>query len=168
MSEKRGEAAMRRWTVACVLAMTLTLIACVNETEMRKRDAQKFLQNSTGEYANEAGELLFIAPVYARMIGFDTFYVERSTPRGPSQRLVVLEPSADGEKLVQFSYAFTQPAQWREVKAHPELLTALQPNDVRPAGTCDIKVADDLNSLSYSCAGSPPMHYTRVKHDIEP
>jgi hypothetical protein len=160
---------MRHWTKACLaLLLAATVSACVNEHEMRKRDAQKFLQNSTGEYVNESGELMFIAPVYARMIGFDTFYIERSTARGPSQRLVVLEPSPDGEKLVQFSYAFTQPAQWRQVREHPELLTALQPNDVRPAGTCDIKLGDDLNSLSYTCGGSPPVSYTRVQHSAEP
>ena len=160
---------MHVWIKASLLLlMATTMVACVNETEMRKRDAKQFLQNSTGEYVNEAGELLFIAPVYARMIGFDTFYLERATPRGPSQRLVVLEPSPDGEKLIQFSYGFTQPSQWREVRAHPELLTALQPNDVRPAGTCDIKLTDDLNSLSYSCAGSPPVNYTRVQHNIDP
>jgi hypothetical protein len=159
---------MRQWVLPCLLTLLVATAACVNEREMRKRDAQKFLQNSTGEYTNDAGELLFIAPVYARMIGFDTFYLERSTPRGPSQRLVALEPSQDGEKLVQFSYAFTQPAQWREVRAHPELLTALQPADVRPAGTCDIKLTDDLNSLSYSCAGSEPQVYKRVHHNIDP
>ena len=111
---------MRRWTKASLLLLlAATVVGCVNETEMRKRDARDFLQKSTGEYTNEAGELLFIAPVYARMIGFDTFYLERSTPRGPSQRLIAIEPSPDGEKLLQFSYAFTQPAQWREVRAHP-------------------------------------------------
>jgi CpeT/CpcT family protein DUF1001 len=160
---------MRRWIQPCLLMLlAVTVAACVNEREMRKRDAQKFLQNSTGEYVNDAGELLFVAPVYARMIGFDTFYLERSTPRGPSQRLVALESSQDGEKLVQFSYGFTQPAQWREVRAHPELLTALQPADVRPAGTCDIKLSDDLNTLSYSCAGSAPVSYKRVQHNIDP
>jgi len=151
-----------------LLSSVLALVACVNELEMRKRDAQHFLQNSTGEYVNEAGELLFIAPVYARMIGFDTFYIERTTARGPGQRLVVLEPSPDGEKLIQFSYAFTQPAQWRDVRSHPELLTALQPNDVRPAGTCDIKLSADLNSITYSCGGNPPQEYKRVQHAVEP
>jgi hypothetical protein len=160
---------MRQGTRFCLLLLTaVALAACVNELEMRKRDAQKFLQNSTGEYVNEAGELLFIAPVYARMIGFNTFYVERSTAKGPSQRLVALEPSGDGEKLVQFSYAFVTPAQWREVRAHPELLSALQPNDLRPAGTCDIKLAEDLNSLAYSCGGNPPVNYTRVQHAVDP
>jgi hypothetical protein len=161
---------MRTWTRGSLLMplVAMLVVGCVNETEMRKRDARDFLQKSTGEYVNEAGELLFMAPVYARMIGFDTFYIERATARGPSQRLVVLEPSPDGEKLLQFSYAFTQPSQWRDVRAQPELLTALQPNDVRPAGTCDIKLSDDLNSLTYSCGGSPPMSYTRVKHEIDP
>jgi hypothetical protein len=159
---------MRRLTATCLLLTAIALTACVNELEMRKRDAQRFLQNSTGEYKNEAGELLFIAPVYARMIGFNTFYVERSTTRGPSQRLVALEPSGDGEKLMQFSYAFVTPSQWREVRAQPELLSALQPNDVRPAGTCDIQLTEDLNSISYSCGGSPPVSYTRVQHQIDP
>ncbi len=160
---------MRQLTQTSLLLLSaFVLVACVNETEMRKRDAKMFLQNSTGEYVNEAGELLFIAPVYARMIGFDTFYLERATARGPSQRLITLESSPDGEKLMQFSYAFTQPAQWREVRSHPELLTALQPNDVRPAGTCDIKLTQDLNSLTYTCGGSPPMNYTRVQHEVEP
>jgi hypothetical protein len=150
------------------MVLALAVAACVNEREARKRDAQKFLQSSTGEFVNEAGELMFIAPVYSRMIGFDTFYIERSTARGPSQRLVALEPSPDGKRLMQFSYAFTQPAQWREVREHPELLSALQPADVRPAGTCDIKLTDDLNTLTYTCGGSQPMQYTRVHHNIDP
>jgi hypothetical protein len=163
------EAAMSRWIQPCLLALlAFAISACVNEREARKRDAAKFLQNATGEYANEAGELLFIAPVYARMIGFDTFYIERSTARGPSQRLVALEPSGDGKKLMQLSYAFTQPAQWREVREHPELLSALQPNDVRPAGTCNIELTEDLNSLSYACGGNPPQHYNRVHHNLDP
>jgi len=159
---------MRRWIQPCLLMLLVMMVACVNEREARKRDAQKFLQNTTGEYVNEAGELMFIAPVYSRMIGFDTFYIERSTPRGPSQRLVALEPSQDGAKLMQFSYAFTQPAQWREVREHPELLAALQPADVRPAGTCDIKLTEDFNTLTYTCGGSQPMEYKRVHHNIDP
>ena len=160
---------MRRWIKPGLLTLVvLAAAACVNEREMRKRDAQEFLQNATGEYVNETGENLLIAPVYARMIGFDTFYLERSTPKGPSQRLIALEPSSDGEHLLQISYAFTQPGQWREVRAQPELLTALQPNDVRAAGSCDIKLADDRNSLSYSCGGSPPQSYKRVQHNVDP
>jgi hypothetical protein len=160
---------MRRWIQASLLVLlAVGMAACVNEREARKREAQKFMQNSTGEYVNDAGELMFIAPVYSRMIGFDTFYIERSTARGPSQRLVALEPSPDGEKLIQFSYAFTQPAQWREVREHPELLAALQPADVRPAGTCNIQLGEDLNTLTYTCGGSPPMNYKRVQHNVEP
>lgn len=160
---------MRRWIQPCLLMLlAVSMLACINEREARKRDAQEFLQHSTGEYTNDAGELMFIAPVYSRMIGFDTFYIERSTARGPSQRLVALEPSPDGEKLMQFSYAFTQPAQWREVREHPELLAALQPADVRPAGTCDIKLTEDFNTLTYTCGGSQPMEYKRVHHNIDP
>ena len=79
-----------------------------------------------------------MVPVYARMIGLDTMYLERTTRNGTTGRLLALERSPDGEKVVQFSYVFTQPGQWRNLIAQPELLSALQPNDVRPAGTCDI------------------------------
>ena len=126
---------MRRWMKPCVLLpLSLATVACVNETEMRKRDAKQFLQNSTGEYTNEAGELLFIAPVYARMIGFDTFYLERGTARGPSQRLVALEASPDGEKLMQFSYAFTQPANGAKCASIPSCWRRFSPM------TCDPRV----------------------------
>jgi len=169
MVEASGVERMRQGARFCLLVLSsLALVACVNELEMRKRDAQKFLQHSTGEYLNEAGELLFIAPVHARMIGFNTFFVQRTTAKGPSQRLVALEPSNDGESLVQYSYAFVQPEQWRDVRIHPELLSALQPDDLRPAGTCDIKLAEDLNSLFYSCGGNTPVTYKRVQHQVEP
>jgi hypothetical protein len=68
--------------------------------------------------------------------------------------------------VVQLSYVFTQPAQWRNLIAQPELLSALQPNDVRPAGTCDIQVSDDRNTVSYSCGGSQPVAYQRVQQQI--
>jgi len=157
---------MRWMKPGLAVLLSLNVVACVNDYEARKRDAEKFLQHSTGEYANDAGELLFIAPVYARMIGYNTFFLERTTARGPSQRLIALEPSGDGNKLVQLSYVFVQPAQWRDVREHPELLTALQPQDLRPAGTCDIKMADDLNSLTYSCCGGAPVSYKRVQHNV--
>lgn len=157
---------MRWMKPGLAVLLTLCVVGCVNDTEARKRDAEKFLQQSTGEYVNEAGELLFMAPVYARMIGYNTFFMERSTARGPAQRLIALEPSSDGEKLIQLSYVFVQPAQWRDVREHPELLSALQPQDLRPAGTCDIKLAADLNSLTYSCGGGAPVNYKRVQHNV--
>ena len=112
------------------------------------------------------GETLFIAPVYARMIALDTVYVERTTAAGTSGRLVALEISGDGERVVQIAYVFTTQGQWRNLREQPELFSALLPNDVRPAGTCDIKLADDMNSISYSCGGSPPVSYQRVHHPL--
>jgi hypothetical protein len=35
---------------------------------------------------------------------------------------------------------------------------------VRAAGSCDIKLADDRNSITYSCGGSAPETYARVLH----
>lgn len=153
-------------TASLVLLLVSVIAACVNEVEMRKRDIQTFLQTATGEYSNEAGERLVMVPVHARMIGLDTMYLERTTRNGTTGRLLALERSPDGEKVVQFSYVFTQPGQWRNLIEQPELLSALQPNDVRPAGTCDINVAEDLNSLTYSCGGAPPTSYQRVQQVV--
>ena len=158
---------MRRVMTTCLLLLcAATMVACVNQHEMRKRDIQHFMQTATGEFRNEAGDTLVMVPVYARMIGLDTMYVERTTRNGPTGRLLALEPSGDGNKILQLSYVFTQQSQWRNLLQQPELLSALQPNDVRPAGSCDIKVSDDLNSVSYSCGGGAPQTYMRVQHNV--
>ena len=156
---------MRRFANAALLtSLAVAVSACVNQHEMRKRDIQHFMQTASGEYNNEAGDRLVLVPVYARMIGLDTMYLERTTAKGTSGRLLALEVAGNNDKFVQLSYVFTQQGQWRNLLAQPELLSALQPNDVRPAGTCDIKLADDMNSISYSCGGSPPTTYQRVHH----
>jgi hypothetical protein len=149
------------------LLLAATLAACVNQQEMRKREIQKFQQTAGGEYQNESGETLFMVPVYARMIGLDTMYVERTTKKGTLGWLLVLEPSGDGEKIVQIAYAFTQQEQWRNLRQTPELLSALQPNDVRPVGSCDIQLAKDMNSVSYACNGGTPQTYHRVQHHLD-
>jgi hypothetical protein len=38
----------------------------------------------------------------------------------------------------------------------------LLPKDVRPAGTCDIQPSEDMNSLTYSCGGTPPETFRRT------
>jgi CpeT/CpcT family protein DUF1001 len=158
---------MRRWIKPILLSsLVLAVAGCVQDREMRKREIAKFMQTVVGEYRNDAGDTLVMVPVYARMIGLDTLYVERTTPKGTSGRLVSMEISSDGNHVVQMSYVFTQQAQWRNLIAQPELLSALQPNDVRPAGSCDIKLAEDSNSVSYVCAGGTPQTYKRVQHAV--
>ena len=63
--------------------------------------------------------------------------------------------------VIQAALTFTQEGQWRNLRENPELFTALLPKDVRPAGTCDIQPAADLNSISYSCSGSKPEIFIR-------
>jgi len=158
---------MRSLKTASMLALlVVSLPGCVAHQEAVKRANLKFLQTASGEYTNEAGDKLVMVPVYARMIGLDTMYLERTTKNGTNGRLLALEPSGKGNEIMQLSYVFTQPTQWRNLLEQPELLSALQPNDVRPAGTCDIKLSDDHNSLTYSCGGSTPTTYTRVQHAV--
>lgn len=158
-----------RTRIFLTILLATAIAACVNQTEQRKRDIEKYLQTAGGQYENEAGDTLFMVPVYARMIGGDTMYVERTTKKGTAGFLLVLEPSGDGEKVVQIAYGFTQQAQWRNLRENPELLSALQPNDVRPIGSCDIQLAKDVNSVSFACNGNKPQIFTREQqhHNID-
>jgi len=147
-----------------VLLAAMTFAACVNQRELNKRQIQKYMQTWAGEYHNDAGEDLLMVPIYSRMIGLDTIYVERTTAAGTSGRIISLETSSDGSRIVQLAYVFQQQNQWRNLREQPELFSALLPKDVRPAGTCDIKLAEDMNSVDYSCGGSKPTTYQRVQH----
>jgi hypothetical protein len=167
MVEAAGEVSwMNRWMKPCaVLIATVLMIACVNQREQTKREIQRFMQTATGEFLNASGNTLVMVPVYSRMIGLDTLYVERiASGGGTSERLVSIEESPDGKRILQLSFVFTQQGQWRNMRDNPELFSALLPKDVRPAGTCDIKLAADLNSLTYSCGGSVPESFTRAQH----
>jgi hypothetical protein len=153
----------KRWQTVIAVALLATLTGCVNKQEQSKRDIQKFMSYVAGEYVSEAGDSLMIAPVYSRMIAMDTVYVERTSGQGTSGRLIELAAGKKGS-ILQIAYSFTQQGQWRNLREQPELFTALLPKDVRAAGTCDIKLSDDRNSLDYSCGGSTPVKYTRVLH----
>ena len=151
-----------RLLTICAAALPLFALAgCVNQQERNKIAVQKFLQTSTGTWVSDGGAELFIAPVRARMVTDEAIYVERRDASGLFARLVNVEMSKDGKRFIQRALTFTQEGQWRNLREQPELFTALLPKDVRPAGTCDIKVAEDANSVSYSCGGSAPETFKR-------
>ena len=154
---------LKLWQSALAVVSFATLSGCVNQQEQTKRDIQKFMSYVAGEYVDQAGDTLIVAPVYARMVAMDTIYVERTSGQGTSGRLIELAPGKNGA-ILQVAYSFTQQGQWRNLREQPELFTALLPKDVRAAGTCDIKLSDDRNSLDYSCGGSKRATYTRVLH----
>lgn len=147
-----------------VLLAAAVVAGCVNAREQRKREISRFMQTVQGEFINDQGNSLMIATIYARMIGLDTLYVERTANGQTAGRIVSLEISGDNKKIIQLSLAFTQPGQWRDVRQNPELFTALLPKDVRAAGTCDIKLSTDMNTVTYTCGGSVPETYTRALH----
>jgi hypothetical protein len=154
---------MNRWMKYCAVMLVATLaMACVNSQEKTKREMQRLLQTASGEYVNASGNTLIIVPVYARMIGLDTMFVERISGKGTSERLVSLEVSPNGKRILQLAFAFATQNQWRNLHDNPELFSAMMPNDVRPAGTCDIKLSEDLNTITYACGGSVPETFTRA------
>jgi len=137
------------------------LTGCVTQEQKDRASIESFKEATTGVWASDSGAELMMVPVRARMVTDEAIYVERADANGVVGRLLNLRMADDGEKVLQNALAFKQEGQWRDIRENPELLTALLPKDVRPAGTCNIQVADDANSVSYSCGGSPPETFRR-------
>jgi hypothetical protein len=156
---RAGSLAQLVCSLACLPAL---LSGCVNQQQRDIQTIADFQRNTSGSYRSDGGARLYIVPVRSRMVTDESMYIERHDPNGTIfGRLLDLKVSSDGEKVVQAALTFTQEGQWRNLRENPELFTALLPKDVKPAGTCDIQLADDLNSVSYSCGGSPPEMFKR-------
>jgi hypothetical protein len=151
--------AQRLVGLAAMLVCCLT--GCVTQQKKDFQLIEDFKRNTAGQYQSDSGAQLFIVPVRSRMVTDESVYVERHDKAGVVGRLLDLKVSADGKKVIQAALTFTQEGQWRNLRENPELFTALLPKDVRPAGTCDIQPAGDLNSISYSCGGSKPEIFLR-------
>ena len=141
--------------------MVLSLLGCVTQEQKDRASIEEFKEVTTGIWVSDSGAELMMVPVRARMVTDEAIYVERLDANGVVGRLLNLQMSDDGEKVLQRALSFKNEGQWRDIRDNPELLTALLPKDVRPAGTCDIQVADDANSVSYSCGGSAPETFRR-------
>jgi hypothetical protein len=152
---------LRRTAVLLLPLMTLALAGCVTREQKNRKAVEEFKQATAGTWQSASGAELTIVPVRARMVTDEAVYVERRDASGVFGRLLNLELSADGRKIVQKALTFTQEGQWRNLREQPELFTALLPKDVRPAGTCDVQPSADQNSVSYSCGGSPPETFRR-------
>jgi hypothetical protein len=145
-----------------VFGLVVVLTACVNQGVKNKASLEIFKQSISGEWRSASGDGLVIVPVRARMVTDEAVYVEHTSANGTvSGRLLDLLSTPDGKKVLQRALVFTQDGQWRNLRETPELFTALLPKDVRPAGSCDIQPSDDRNTVSYSCAGSPPQVFAR-------
>lgn len=148
-----------RFTLTGLLAVALA--ACVTREQKSRRAVEDFKQATAGTWRSDSGAELTIVPVRARMVTDEAIYVERRDGNGVFGRLVNLELSDDGKRIVQRALTFTQEGQWRNLREQPEMFTALLPKDVRPAGTCDIRPSADQNTVTYSCGGSVPEQFRR-------
>jgi hypothetical protein len=153
------KAMKHRFAIALLM---LPLAACVTPEQKQKAAVEKFKQDVSGQFVSETtGATLFIAPVRARMVTDEAIYIERHEGTGVMSRIVNISAGKDG-KVHLTALTFTQEGQWRELRENPELLTALLPKDVRPAGTCAITPADDNNSIAFSCGGSAVETFKRL------
>lgn len=148
-----------RASLLALLAVSLT--ACMTKEQKNRAAVEEYKQATAGEWESAGGVHLMIVPVRARMVTDEAVYIERTDANGVFGRLLNIELSADGKKIIQRALTFTQEGQWRNLREQPELFTALLPKDVRPAGTCDIQPSADSNTVSYSCGGSPPETFKR-------
>jgi hypothetical protein len=148
-------------TAMLLPSLALALCACVTQEVKDRAAIEEFKQASSGTWQSASGAELTIIPVRARMVTDEAVYVERRDQNGVFGRLLNLQVAEDGKTIVQRALTFTQEGQWRNLREQPELFTALLPKDVRPAGTCDIRVSGDQNSVTYSCGGSPLEAFTR-------
>jgi hypothetical protein len=152
---------LRHLGLTLVPAMALALSACQTQEVKDKAAVERFRQAVAGTWISDSGAELAMFPVRARMVSDEAIYLERRQGDTVFGRLVDIKMAPDGKKFLQRALTFTQDGQWRNIREQPELLTALLPKDVRPAGTCDIQVSDDANTVSYSCGGSPPESFKR-------
>jgi hypothetical protein len=159
---------MKNWSHRTIigtflLALLPALSGCIVGAKEMKDNITKFRASVSGQYKSEAGAKLYIAPVRARMVTDEALYIERHDPNGTIVgRLLNVELEEDGKTILLRALVFTQEGQWRNLRENPELFTALLPKDVRPAGKCDIKPAEDRDSLTYSCGGSPVEKFKRM------
>ncbi|HEY6126365.1 MAG TPA: hypothetical protein VIV63_17055 [Steroidobacteraceae bacterium] len=144
------------------LALVAVLCGCTTPQQRDMQTIADFQRNTSGQYESDSGAKLYIVPVRSRMVTDESMYIERHDANGIFGRLLDLKISPDGKKVTQAALAFTQEGQWRNLRENPELFTALLPKDVRPAGTCDIQPTEDLNSVIYSCGGSPAELFRRL------
>jgi hypothetical protein len=151
----------RAGAFALIACFSAVFAGCVNQQQRDIQTIEDFKRNTSGQYRSDSGAQLYIAVVRSRMVTDESIYIELHDANGIFGRLLDLKISADGTKVLQLALAFTQEGQWRNLRENPELFTALLPKDVRPAGSCDIQPAEDLNSVSYSCGGSKPEVFRR-------
>ena len=144
-----------------MVALAVSASGCVTKEKKARAAIEVFKQATAGSWQSASGAELAMMPVRARMVTDEAIYVERRDANGVFGRLLSLEPAPDGKKILQLALTFTQEGQWRNLREQPELFTALLPKDVRPAGTCNIQVSADANSVSYSCGGSAPEAFRR-------
>lgn len=153
---------MKKLMSLVVIAAAAAALAGCKTREVRNRAAiEQFKQSTAGTWTSASGAELTIVPVRARMVTDEAIYVERRDSSGVFGRLLNLEVSKDGDRIIQRALTFTQEGQWRNLREQPELFTALLPKDVRPAGTCDIQPSADANTVTYSCGGSAPESFQR-------
>lgn len=100
-----------------------------------ERDARRALQAPQGRIA------LTIVKVYTPRLGHHVLFAQETAADDPrrvmSERM--LSFSVDEKRgIVETVYTFHEPLRWRDGQEHPELFTAVTPEDVQSARGCEL------------------------------
>ncbi|MGC1459351.1 MAG: chromophore lyase CpcT/CpeT [Steroidobacteraceae bacterium] len=92
-----------------------------------------------------------IVRVDSLMVGDHVYYLQESATDDPQQMLgqYIISFESVKDKIVEAVWTFTEPKHWRGADESPELLTAMQPADLRLLTGCSLawlKVADHFSA----------------------
>jgi hypothetical protein len=92
-----------------------------------------------------------IVRIDSLMVGDHVYYLQESATDDPQQMLgqYIISFESVKDKIVEAVWTFTEPKHWRGADESPELLTAMQPADLRLLTGCSLawlKVADHFSA----------------------
>jgi hypothetical protein len=103
-----------------------------------------------------------IVRIDSLMVGDHVYYLQESATDDPQQMLgqYIISFESVKDKIVEAVWTFTEPKHWRGADESPELLTAMQPADLRLLTGCSLawlKVADHFSASNDSklCHSTP-------------
>lgn len=105
------------------------------ESGSEERDARRALEPPQGRIA------LTIVKVYTPRLGHHVLFAQETAADDPrrvmSERM--LSFAIDEKRgIVETAYTFREPLRWRDGQEHPELFTAVTPEDVQSARGCEL------------------------------
>jgi hypothetical protein len=113
--------------------------------------AQVATDHKHGGYVHPAVSAV-VVHVDSLMVGEHVYYLQESNTDNPEQMLgqYIISFQSVKDKVIEAVWMFSDPKHWRGADEQPELLTPMQPADLKLATGCSLewKKADDMYTAS--------------------